>query len=461
MNKPELLQFLQSKVEVFHCAAPSSLEALLDTARVTPFEAGEAVLEFSEEGRYLGVVLEGQAEVSVTDDSGDAYRLQELNPGDLFGVPSLLTGQKNVADVIGLAPGRALLIPQAAARTHIMTSPEAIPCLSRILADRMKKLARANMGGTTHEAAPRQSDPYGFKLRSEEPMTILVINCGSSSIKYNLFNTADESRNLKGSVEKIGREGTLHTYATPAGQQEDSLPLGTHEQALEVVVKALVGPAGPLASANEVAAVGHRVVHGGERFHDAVVIDDKVTAAIEECSALAPLHNPVNLDGIRAAKKLFPKAAQVAVFDTAFHQTLPAYAYLYGLPWEYYEEKGIRRYGFHGTNHKYVSLKTAEYLNRPYNELETIVCHLGNGASVCAIDHGRSVDTSMGYTPAEGLLMGTRCGDLDVGIVQHLMRTEGLDEAGLNHLINDQGGLAGLSGVSNDLREGSGGRGAG
>jgi acetate kinase len=453
MEKSELLKFLQGQVEVFQCAAPPDLEALLEAGRMTTFEAGEAVLEFSEEGRYLGVIIEGQVEVSVTDDSGDTHRLETLNPGNLFGVPSLLTGRPNMADVIGLTPGRALLIPQAAARAHIMTTPESIPCLSRILADRVQKLAVSNLGVSVKRADPRRDDPYGFKLRSEEPLTLLVINCGSSSIKYNLFNTADESRNLKGGVERIGREGTLHTYQTPAGPQKDILPLGTHEQALEVVVKTLVGPAGPLASANEVAAVGHRVVHGGERFHDAVVIDGEVISAIEACSALAPLHNPVNLDGIRAAQKLFPQAAQVAVFDTAFHQTLPAYAYLYGLPWEYYTEKGIRRYGFHGTNHKYVSLKTAEYLNRPYNELETIVCHLGNGASICAVDHGRSVDTSMGYTPAEGLLMGTRCGDLDVGIVQHLMRTEGLTEAGLNSLINDQGGLAGLSGVSNDLRE--------
>ena len=453
MEKSELLKFLKDKVEMFQCADDTNLEAVIDKARQTSFEAGEAVLEFSEEGHVLGVVLEGQTEVSVTDDSGDAHQLQVLNPGDLFGVPSLLTGRANMADVIGLTPGRALLIPQAVARTHIMGAPESIACLSKILVQRMQNLAASGMHDPVMAGATRRDDPYGFKLRSEDPMTILVINCGSSSIKYNLFNTADESRNLKGNVERIGREGTVHTYPTTTGIQKEALAVGTHEQALEVVVKTLVGPAGPLASANEVAAVGHRVVHGGERFHDAVVIDGEVISAIEDCSALAPLHNPVNLDGIRAAQKLFPSAVQVAVFDTAFHQTLPAYAYLYGLPWEYYTEKGIRRYGFHGTNHKYVSLKTAEYLNRSYNELETIVCHLGNGASVCAVDHGRSVDTSMGYTPAEGLLMGTRCGDLDAGIIQHLMRTEGLDEAGLNRLINDQGGLSGLSGVSNDLRE--------
>ncbi|MEW5725666.1 MAG: acetate/propionate family kinase, partial [Thermodesulfobacteriota bacterium] len=202
----------------------------------------------------------------------------------------------------------------------------------------------------------------------------------------------------------------------------------------------------------EVTAVGHRVVHGGEKYSHEVLIDDEVLAGIEAASSLAPLHNPVNLAGIRAARRLFPKAAQVAVFDTAFHQTMPAYAYLYGLPYEH-SQKGLRRYGFHGTSHKYVSLKVAEFLKRPYTELETIVCHLGNGASICGVDHGRSVDTSMGLTPVEGLIMGTRCGDVDAGLLVHLLRTEGLDADGLDNLLNKKSGLLGLSGLSNDMRQ--------
>jgi acetate kinase len=210
---------------------------------------------------------------------------------------------------------------------------------------------------------------------------------------------------------------------------------------------------GVLRSPAEVCAVGHRVVHGGNTYSHQVIITDEVLQEIEKASELAPVHNPVNLIGIHEAQRLFPDVPHVAVFDTAFHQVMPPYAYLYGLPYEYFDQKRIRRYGFHGTSHKYVSLKVAEHLKRSYNELEIIVCHLGNGASVCAIDHGRSVDTSMGLTPAEGLIMGTRCGDIDPAILVHLMRTEGLGHKELDQLINKQGGLKGLSGVSNDMRE--------
>jgi len=209
---------------------------------------------------------------------------------------------------------------------------------------------------------------------------------------------------------------------------------------------------GVLRSLGEIDAVGHRVVHGGDKYNSAALITEEVLDDIEKASALAPLHNPLNMLGIREAKRLFPSAAQVAVFDTAFHQTLPPYARLYGLPYEYFEDKGIKRYGFHGISHSYVSLKVAEFLKRPYNQLETIVCHLGNGASVCAVDHGRSVDTSMGLTPTEGLIMGTRCGDIDPAALVHIMRTEQLNHDLLYRLINEESGLLGLSGVSNDMR---------
>jgi acetate kinase len=220
------------------------------------------------------------------------------------------------------------------------------------------------------------------------------------------------------------------------------------------MVEALTAAAaGALGSLGEVGAVGHRVVHGGERFAGAAQVTDEVLDAIGRLSALAPLHNPVNLLGIREAQRLLPGAPHVAVFDTSFHHTLPPHAYLYGLPFEFCEQRQIRRYGFHGMSHAYVALKAAEFLGRPFNALEIVSCHLGNGASLCAIDHGRSVDTSMGFTPAEGLIMGTRCGTIDPAILVHLMRTEGMGADGLDRLINKQSGLKGLSGISNDMRE--------
>jgi acetate kinase len=203
----------------------------------------------------------------------------------------------------------------------------------------------------------------------------------------------------------------------------------------------------------EIRAVGHRVVHGGERFAQAVVVDDDVLRAIEALGPLAPLHNPVNAAGIREARRVFSAVPHVAVFDTAFHQTLPPHAYLYGLPYEFYEQKGVRRYGFHGTSHAYVSLAAAQHLGRPYDALSIVSCHLGNGASLCAVHHGRSIDTSMGMTPGEGLIMGTRCGDIDPGVLLHLERTEGMDAAQLDEVLNERSGLLGLSGISSDMRE--------
>jgi acetate kinase len=327
--------------------------------------------------------------------------------------------------------------------------------LSKTIVNRLKS---STYSGKDQEIAisalKRSDDPYGFKLKTDEPLKILVVNCGSSSLKYNLFDTEDEKRNAHGKIERIGEQGTRHTYRWANKELTKDLPRGDHHEAFNAMVEALTAiDTGVIAAATEISAVGHRVVHGGDKYNHARIIDDQVLEEIEKAAELAPLHNPVNLVGINMARKLFPHAPQVAVFDTAFHQTLPAYAYLYGLPYEYFEKKQIKRYGFHGTSHAYVSLKAAEFLKRPYNELETIVCHLGNGASICAVDHGRSIDTSMGLTPAEGLIMGTRCGDIDPAVILHLIRTEGMDIDELHRLINKDGGLKGLSGISNDMRE--------
>lgn len=286
-------------------------------------------------------------------------------------------------------------------------------------------------------------------------MNVLVINCGSSSLKFQLINSETEGVLAKGLCERIGIDGSL-TYQ-PAGKDKVTTekPMPTHTEAIQFVIDALTdAETGVVKSLEEINAVGHRVVHGGEKFANSVVITDEVISAIEECNDLAPLHNPANLIGINACAKLMPETPMVAVFDTAFHQTMPEAAYMYGLPYEYYEKYKVRRYGFHGTSHSFVSKRVAELLEKPYEELKTVVCHLGNGASVCAVKNGKSVDTSMGLTPLEGLVMGTRSGDIDPAILEFIAKKEDLDIAGLMNVLNKKSGVFGLSdNLSSDFRD--------
>ena len=285
-------------------------------------------------------------------------------------------------------------------------------------------------------------------------MNVLVINCGSSSLKFQLINSESEAVLAKGLCERIGIDGRL-TYQPAGGEKnvsEKAMP--THTEAIQFVIDALTdADTGVVKSLDEIGAVGHRVVHGGEKFAKSVVVTPEVKAAIAECNDLAPLHNPANLIGIEACESLMPGTPQVVVFDTAFHQTMPEKAYMYGLPYEYYEKYKVRRYGFHGTSHSFVSKRVAEIVGKPYNATKTIVCHLGNGASVSAVLNGESVDTSMGLTPLEGLVMGTRSGDIDAGAVTFIMEKEGLNATGVSNLLNKKSGVLGVSGVSSDMRE--------
>lgn len=286
-------------------------------------------------------------------------------------------------------------------------------------------------------------------------MNILVINCGSSSLKFQLINSDTEDVLAKGLCERIGIDGRL-VYQPAGGEKEvTEAAMPTHKQAIQMVLDALMNPkTGVIKSLDEVDAVGHRVVHGGEKFASSVVINDEVMAAIEECNDLAPLHNPANLIGIRACQELMPKAPMVAVFDTAFHQTMPPKAYMYGLPYEYYEKYKVRRYGFHGTSHSFVSKHAAEYLGLDINNSKIIVAHLGNGASISAVVNGKCVDTSMGLTPLEGLVMGTRSGDIDPAIIEFIAKKENLDIAGVMNVLNKKSGVQGLSGgLSSDFRD--------
>ena len=288
-------------------------------------------------------------------------------------------------------------------------------------------------------------------------MNVLVINAGSSSLKYQLLNPASGELLAKGLCERIGIDGRFTYKPQLPGKEaikEASVSMPTHSEAIQTVLNALVDEKnGVIGSMKEIDAVGHRVVHGGEKFAKSVVITDEVMQAIEECNPLAPLHNPANIIGIKACQELMPGVPMVAVFDTAFHQTMPPVAYTYAIPYEYYEKDKVRRYGFHGTSHKYVSQRAADMLGKPIEQLKLISCHLGNGSSVTAIDGGKSIDTSMGFTPLAGLPMGTRSGDIDAGILEYLMNKYGMDIKEMVNVLNKKSGVMGVSGVSSDFRD--------
>ena len=287
-------------------------------------------------------------------------------------------------------------------------------------------------------------------------MKVLVLNCGSSSLKYQLIDMENEAVLCVGLVERIGIEGSILKQEKDGveGKYIVEQPMKNHEEAIKLVLDAVVDPTyGGVKDIKEVEAVGHRVVHAGEKFAKSVVITDEVEAALKECIDLAPLHNPANIMGIDACKAILPGVPMVAVFDTAFHQTMPKKSYLYGLPHELYTKYGVRRYGFHGTSHKYVSQRAAEMLGKDIKDLKIITCHLGNGASIAAVDGGKCVDTSMGFTPLEGLIMGTRCGDIDAAILPFLMRKENLNADQLDAIMNKQSGVYGMTGISSDFRD--------
>ncbi|HQH26053.1 MAG TPA: acetate/propionate family kinase [Oligoflexia bacterium] len=454
MEKSAILAFLQNRVALFKDFPAERLGELIEKSRVTTFEGKEAIMECGEDARFLGVLLQGEAEASVTDSSGRSVHLWPLRAGDIFGEISLMTGNKTIANIVGITRCTAVLIPQEFFATVLVAHPPAIRYFAQSITERTRSWASAHE--LQAEALRKSGDPYGLQLKTAHPEKILVINCGSSSLKYTLFDTADPTRVFRGAIERLGTEAAKHilrfgteekVLKVPPGKADLSAAFSTMIDALTTKeFNIICGP-------QEISAVGHRVVHGGDRLNTPVIIDEEVISAIEDASVLAPLHNPVNLAGIREAQNLFPHVPHVAVFDTGFHHTLPPYAYMYGLPYELYKEKKIRRYGFHGTSHLYASLRAAEFLKRSFNELEIISCHLGNGASLCAVDHGRSIDTTMGFTPTQGLIMGTRSGDIDPAILLYLMRSEGACLDHLETLINYQSGLKGISGISNDMRE--------
>lgn len=448
MNKVE---FLRDRVALFKDVPDERLRALVDESRTVSFEAREAIAYQGAEALHLGVILCGTVEASLIGDGRVRQSLAVLEAGETFGEAALLTGDPTAVDFSAATTCEILLVPIAVMQAMLVEVPAVARQVAHTVTERMKVL----FSDPVKAAAFRPgSDPFGLELRGERRAKVLVVNCGSSSLKYSFFDTANPDSQTRGLVERIGLEGTRLKHVGPSGEVNLDLPAGGFAQAFAAMVAELTKPeTGVMKSLSELDVVAHRVVHGGEKFTEGTLITDDVLAQIETLSPLAPLHNPVNMAGIREMRSLAGAIPHVAVFDTAFHHTLPAPAYLYGLPYELYEKYGVRRYGFHGTSHQYVSLRAAQFLERRPNALRLVSCHLGNGSSLCAVDHGRSVDTSMGFTPAEGLIMGTRCGDVDACVLAFLERENGTSASEGETMLNKKSGLLGLSGVSSDMRE--------
>ncbi len=455
MTPTELKKFLRDKVALFAGFDAAEIAAIVAESELRTFEGSEAIIECGDEGSFIGVLVSGHAHVSVADSAGERVEFCRLEAGDVFGEMALLTGDRTVADVIAGNRCFVLVIPQEVFNARILVKPRAVTYLSRLLAERTRAQAVDLTSRRLHEQAlSRSEDPYALSLRTEVPGKILALNVGLSQVRFGVFDTRDPERDVQGVIDCGDQERARITMTAGGVVTTRERPVCHLDELFPVIFESML-PLGDryLFTPYEVIAVGHRVVHGGNRFSSSVVITPQVIAEIEALSPFAPLHNPINLEGIRRAMAFLPDVPHVAVFDTAFHQTLPTYAYLYGLPYEWYKQRGIRRYGFHGTSHRFVSLKSAEILRRPLGELEIVSCHLGFGASVCAIDHGRSVDTTMGMTPSDGVIMPSRAGSLDPAIVTHLMRQYGMGPDEIERLINSESGLKGISGISSDIHE--------
>ena len=458
MSPHEVKQFLAEHVRLFAGFSPEKIESILAGSEIRSFEGKEAIRECGEPGEHFGVMLSGRAEISLAGVIGERTVIGELNDGDVFGEMSLLTGDRTVTDIIASKRCFVLLIPQSVFNRDIVTQPKAVMFLSRLLAERVKsnaaKAIDLNSSQVQSLALANAADPYALRLKSETPGRILALNVGNAQVRFGIYDTEDDTRDVHGIFDHLGN-GDVGVRLVAGGEVfERTRPRCTLPDLFAAIFDEVGKLGGRFAfMPQEVVVVGHRVVHGGSKYYSSTLITPDVMKDIEALAVFAPYHNPVNLDGIKAAMKYFPAVPHIAVFDTAFHQTLPTYAYMYGLPYDYYKKDGIRRYGFHGTSHRYVSLKSAEVTKRPLSELEIVSCHLGIGSSMCAIDHGRSVDTTMGLTPSEGLIMSNRAGNLDPAVMIHLMEHYKMSPEELSRLINSESGMKGISGISGDIRE--------
>jgi acetate kinase len=445
---------LLTQYKIFDKVPQEIAAAIQEQAEIAPFAPGEVIVPIGQPFTFFGVILEGEACAYLPEQEGEPHSIETLQAGSSIGEMSLLTDSVSPVDLIATAPCRVLLIPADLFQRWVQVDSAALQHFSKSIARRSSTIEYKRQE-YSHHVAQREADedPYGLNLTPDEPQKLLVLNLRTGSCKYRFFDTDDETKNVEGQVEWIGEPRATQTHITATGEHVFQLGPIEHREALRAALDRLVDPKiGVLESLDEITAVGHRVVHGGDKYASPVVIDDQVLADIRSFAHLAPLHNPMHALGIEWCQEILHQVPHVAVFDTAFHQTMPSYAYRYALPEDLYKEDGIRRYGFHGPSHQYVAMMAATFLKERFSRLKIITCHLGEGASACAIDHGRSIDTSMGLTPLEGLVMVTRSGDIDPAIVTHLMR-KGLSADEIDHLLNRESGMKGLSGLSGDTRE--------
>ncbi|HOW56360.1 MAG TPA: acetate/propionate family kinase [Smithellaceae bacterium] len=450
----ELSRFIKG-IEILADLRDEEIELLAENAQMLEFKDDDTIIRRGELGRWLWMVYDGEVEVLLTEDDGSRRSIASLERAQIFGEMSLLTGEPAVLDVVASRSVKLLRIPREIFSRIIAGNPQTLGKFTRLVTKRMLRNQQDDAQERLKNAHKENADPYDLNFTSvSEPMKILTVNCGSSSLKYTLFDTNKPAPVVEGLIEKIGSGDASYVIRTPDAKKELAVKdVMRVEDAFTRMVDTVTDMAYTgLKDLNEIKAVGHRVVHGGDKFPNSILINDEVAAAIKDLFALAPLHNPYNMEGIELMQKLIPQAPQVAVFDTSFHTAMPENAYTYALPYQICEEEKIRRYGFHGTNHKYVALSAATFLKRPLGDLRIISCHLGSGASVCAINHGKSVDTSMGMTPLEGLVMGTRAGDIDPGVILQLMRHRKMSVEEVDQLLNKKSGLMGITGKSNDMR---------
>ena len=442
-------------IEMLSDLQTEELALITENSQLLDFPEGKVIIKRGELGRFLWVVYEGEVEVLLTEDDGSRRTVASLERGQIFGEMSLLTGEPAVLDVVAGRSAKVIRVPREIFSRIIAGNPKTLGKFTRLVTKRLLRNEQDDAQERLKNAHKENEDPYDLNFTSvSEPMKILTVNCGSSSLKYTLFDTTKTVPVIEGLIEKIGSGDASYVIKTPDAKKEQTVKdIMAIENAFGLMVSTVTDMAYTgMRDLNEINAIGHRVVHGGAKFPSSVMINAEVSAAIKELIPLAPLHNPYNLEGITLMQKLIPDAPQVAVFDTSFHMGMPENAYTYALPYDVCDEESIRRYGFHGTNHKYVALSAATFLKRPLGELKIISCHLGSGASVCAVDHGQSVDTSMGMTPMEGLVMGTRAGDVDPGVILHLMRHRKMSGDEIDQMLNKKSGLLGITGKSNDMR---------
>jgi acetate kinase len=464
-NREELTKLLQGLL-LFQHTPKEMLDEISARAEIAVFAPDEIIIPFGPPVTFLGIVLEGRAEARARVYT-EAMEVRER--GDYFGEVSLMTGEPAAFTIVSTEPTKVLMIPDDLFSKWVASDPAVRHIFARSMGRRMVLLEdNLKMRAELEEARRSEVDPYGLELHTREPMRILVVNVRRTSFKFHFFDTLDEANNVEGQFVGIGGDqctfeyrrtsanlsSRWHASETVWRHLKEDLGRIEHPQEIRIALDRLCDPQiGAIKDIGEITAVGHRIVHGGDRYNSPVLITEDVIKDIRDVSHLAPLHNPMHLQGIDALLELLPDIPHVAVFDTAFHQTIPAMAHIYGLPHELYEEDRIRRYGFHGPSHQYVALRTAAALGRPIEELKIITCHLGEGGSICAIDHGRSIDTSMGLTPLEGLIMPARSGDIDPSVVTYLQREKGMSYQEVEQYLNIESGLKGFTGISDDVRE--------